>query len=378
MKVLFLSQGRKIEDHPGWDWSLAKLKADGLIADYLNIPWQGYGEKHGWDAFYRHVVEVVRDGRYEIVYFHCFHRAGVPSPASCIKELRGLSVKPTIITSAGDPFSYDWMSPRYPLNFREVSRLADITYTTQMGKAADAMAKWGARNVVLSPLGMCPVRFKDYAIADPLNHKFDFDVIMVGSRNGSRFHPLSRHYYAARFRMRMVKALCDHFGKRFGLFGHHWDGLISAQGPAPFDTQQLTFQRGRVFVGGTPYALTDYYMSNRPFMSIAAGVPTVEIRTPRMEKILRDNDQVYFADDIPGVIAKCEELLKQDPVALYAKAARAAKEMAERHTQYNRMKFKIETAMRFRQNGGKLDVQFPFFLPEVDLNEEKRFAIRER
>ena len=229
------------------------------------------------------------------------------------------------------------------------------------------------KNIVFSPLGICPVRFKSYAI-NPNEHKFDFDVVFVGSRNGGRFNPFSKHFWAAKKRERLVHALDSHFGKRLGLFGRGWDNLKSNQGMVPFDNQQETFRRGRVFVGGTPYATTDYYMSNRPFLSVAAGVPTIEIKTPRMDKILRAGDQIYFADDVSGVIAKVEELLQKDPAELYEKAARAAKEMIEKHTQYHRMKFKLDTVKRFVANGGKLDVEFPFFLPEVDLKEEMKYA----
>lgn len=376
MKVLFLSQGRNVEDHPGWEWSLKKLKDEGFIEDYLNIPWQGYGETYGWNAFYRHVVDTVEAGRFDVVYFHYFHRKDVPSPANCIMTLKELSNNPTIITSAGDPFSDNWMPPRYPTNFMIAARLADIVFSTQMGKAADLMLKLGAKNVVYTPNSLCPARFTNHAI-DIATHRFDFDVVMVGSRNGLLGKNIfSRHTVRAMERTRMVKALCNHFGKRFGLFGRGWDGLASNQGPAPFNDQQKYFQRGRVLVGGNPYSFSDYYSSNRVFFEIASGVPTVELRVNRLDKVLREGDQIYFADDIDGVIAKCEELLKQDPVELYAKAARAAKEVVERHTQYQRMKFKLDTVKRFIDNDKKLDVKFPFFLPEVDLNEEMKYAVR--
>ena len=251
MKVLFLSQGRKVEDHPGWDWSLKKLKEEGFIDDYLNIPWQGYGETHGWAAFYQHVVDTARTGKFDVVYFHYFHRKDVPSPEKCIRALQMLSPRPVVITSAGDGFSDDWHSPDYPKCFKVASTYADIAFSTQMGKAAEKMLRWGAKNIVYTPNSLCPVRFTSHSI-DPTMHKFDFDVVMIGSRNcGKWYHPLSRNFKMAKIRVRMVNALCNHFGKRFGLFGRGWDGMISNQGPAPFNEQQKYFQRGRVLVGGT-------------------------------------------------------------------------------------------------------------------------------
>lgn len=52
------------------------------------------------------------------------------------------------------------MRKDYPDSFKQISQLADITFSTQMGKAADKMSKCGAKNIILSPLGMCQVRFK--------------------------------------------------------------------------------------------------------------------------------------------------------------------------------------------------------------------------
>lgn len=376
MKVLFLSQGRTIDEHPGWDWSLQRLKEEGLIEDYLNIPWLGFGEKHGWLALFDKVVDETARNKFDVVYFHYFHNIKVPNPENCFRRLLLLQDRPVIITSVGDAFSDNWLKPDYPECFKVASRFADITFSTQMGKSADKMVAWGARNVVYTPNSLCPVRFKSYAI-DPLTHHFDFDVVMVGSRNGGSRNPLSKYLWAARYRTRLVRALDRHFGRRFGLFGRNWEGLVSSQGPVDFNLQQRTFQRGRVLVGGNPYSYSDYYSSNRVFFEVASGIPTVELYVNRLDKILRNGDQIHFADSIDGVIAKCEELLRQDPVMLYKKAGRAAQEISARHTQYHRMKFKVDVVKRYIESGHRLNVDFPFFLPEVDLEKEKSFAIRQ-
>ena len=381
MKVLFLSQGRTVENHPGWDWSLKKLKAEGFIEDYLNIPWIGYGEAHGFDALYRHVVEEVKAGGFDVVFFHYFHHGGCPPPESCIRELKRLLAAPVVLTSVGDPFSDNWQPPDFPRDFKGAARAADITFATQMGKGARKILSWRKRGdggiVVLSPNALCPVRFGAHEI-DPRTHKFDFDVVMVGSRNGGGWNLFNKFVWKARERRRLVLALADHFGKRFAVFGRGWGGLPSAQGPVAFDEQQKAMMRGRHVVGGNPYTLADYYSSNRLFFEIASGIPTVEFRVPRLDRILRDGDQVYFADSADGVVATCERLLRSDPVELYARAARAAKEVASRHTQYHRLKFQLSVAREFQRHGDKMEVPFDFFLPEVDVRDERQYAVMRR
>jgi hypothetical protein len=138
----------------------------------------------------------------------------------------------------------------------------------------------------------------------------------------------------------------------------------------------VKLRKGRVVVGGNPYSYSDYYTSNRVFFEVASGIPTVEILTPRFDNILRDNDHVYFAKNVDDVIAKCEELLKLEPEVLYEKASKAAKYIEEKHTQYHIMKFILETSLNYMKERNIFNIQLPFFLSEVDLETEKKFAIR--
>ncbi|MGA3286508.1 MAG: glycosyltransferase [Bacteroidota bacterium] len=375
MKLLFLSKGSNISDHPGYHDALIRLKEEGSISDFLNIPYLGFAKQHGWDSFYKEVVTLSEQHAFDVVYFQYFHNGGIPSPRTCIDALHKLN-NTLIITSSGDPFSDNWMKSDYPEDFKEISRLADITFSTQMGRAADKMIKWGARNVVFSPHGMCQVRFKANSV-NIHKHNFDFDVVFVGNNNGGirLFNPISKYWLGAKHRQQLVKKLFKRFGNRFGLFGNGWD-YTCVQGPIPFEQQQTAFRRGKVVVGGNPYSYSDYYSSNRPFFEISSGVPTVELVVPRLDRVLRNNDHCYFANDFDEVIERCEFLLNSDPQVIYSRAAKAAKYIEERHTQYHRMKFKIDTVKGYIKNDKKLEVNFPFFLPEVDLNEERHFAIR--
>jgi len=375
MKLLFLSQGHKTSDHPGYQDALIKLKNEGFISDFFNIPYFGYAKDKGWDAFYSEVVRLCREENFNVVFFQYFHGKEIPDPTKCVENLRKLNKPPIIITSCGDGFSDNWMRIDYPKSFKQISKVADITFSTQMGQAADKMINWGANNVVLSPLSSCQVRFRKQTV-DPNLHKFYFDVVFVGSNNGQRlFHPISKHWWGAKKRQQLVKALFKKFGNNFGLFGNGWD-YSCAQGPIPFEQQQNVFKRGKIVVGGNPYSYSDYYASNRPFISILSGIPTVELHVNRLDNILRNNDHCYFANDVDQVIEICEKLLKEDKEKLYAKAANAAKYIEEKHTDYHRMKFMLDTIQKYVQNDKKLLVDFPFFLPEVDLSEELNFATR--
>ncbi|MBZ9728690.1 hypothetical protein LB467_03240 [Salegentibacter sp. JZCK2] len=373
MNILFLSQGKKVSDHPGWHDALLKLKNEGEISNFINIPYLGFVEENGWNAFYQRVIELCENEKFDLVYFHFFHKKDTPSPRHCIQTLKKIQNRPIVITSSGDGFSDSWMHPDYPKNFKEASRLADITFSTQMGKAADKMIKWGAKRIVYTPNSICQVRFKASEI-NPNTHNFDFDVVFVGSKNSSK-NPFSRNFWAARKRDKLVKALYNKYENRFGLFGNGWN-YSASQGPIPFNDQQEAFKRGRVVVGGNPYSYSDYYSSNRIFFEISSGIPTVELAVPRLNNVLRDKHHIYFAKDIEQLIKKIEDIFHLESVNVYKKAAIAAKDIENNHTQYHRMKFKIDTVKKFKLNNYELDVDFPFFLPEIDLEKEMKYAIK--
>ena len=91
MKFLFLSQGEKVQDHPGWHNALERLKEEGKIKDFLNLPYLGFAKAYGWEAFYNKVVSLCENEGFDVVYFHYFHRKGKPSPKTCVERLKKIT-----------------------------------------------------------------------------------------------------------------------------------------------------------------------------------------------------------------------------------------------------------------------------------------------
>jgi hypothetical protein len=378
MKILFLSQGRYIEDHPGWQDALERLQAEGFIDSFTNIPFFGYAEKYGWEGLYKEIIRRCKQETFDLVYFHHFHggKSIRLSPKNCIETILQLNNRPIVITSVGDPFSDNWMMPHYPDYFKDASRLADITFSTQMGKAADKMMAWGTQNIVLSPLGICQKRFK--AHERDLNTKCEFDIVFIGNKGYTwKINPFSKIWWSGRNRARVIKLLHNHFKDRFGLFGAGWN-YEHSNGEVSFDLQQATFCRSRFAIDAPPRSISDYYSSNRHLFQIASGAPTIMFETPKIRNIFRDNDHCYYISDSEQLIEKLEQIFRIKDDELVFRANNAAKYIMENHTQYHRMKFKIDTVKRYIANSYRLDVKFPFFLPEVKINEEIKFAIRNK
>ncbi|MFA6400491.1 MAG: glycosyltransferase [Salinivirgaceae bacterium] len=352
------------------------MKAEEFIDSFINIPFLGYAEKYGWEAFYIEVIRLCKEEAIDLVYFHHFHKGKSIqlTPKHCIEEILQLPKRPVVITSVGDPFSENWMMPDYPEYFKDASKLADITFSSQMGKAADKMIKWGAKNVVLSPLGMCQKRFKAYT--RDVNASREFEIVFIGNSGLSgKINPISKIWWSGKKRVNVVKELHHQFKEKFGLYGEGWDKKYS-QGAINFDLQQETFNKGRFAIDAPPRSFSDYYSSNRHLFQIASGAPTIMFETPRIKNIYKENDHCYYVEETEKLIDRIEEILKIKDDELRQRANNAAKYIQENHTQYHRMRFKIDTVKRFIANNYTLDVKFPFFLPEVNLDEEMKFATR--
>lgn len=380
MRVLYLSQGRKAEDHPGYHDAMQRLSREGVTSFYHNLPYIGFAEEHGFDALWAEIIRQARAYEVDSVYFQYFHRKANESPLRCIEALRALPSRPTIAVSCGDAYSANWMWPHFPESFKICALLSDIVFSTHMGRTADLMIKWGAKNIVLLPHALCQIRFQAHANL-VIEADKEFDVVWVGSRRVPKPNVWNRVFWNGRRRVSVVSALSKRYGARFGLFGHQWDGWPSWQGPVPFCEQQNTFRRGRLVVDALPDPFGDhYYASDRPFFELASGTPVILFEKPGLDRLFKRGVHAHFVSTVDGLLNTCDRLSAIDPQVLQTQAAQAAAWIAARHTQYERMKFAMETVKLFR--GAKIHNRKaaapcpPYFLPEVDLEREMQYAVR--
>lgn len=375
MKLLFLMQGEQISDHPGLCDAFSRLKSKKKNFDYRVIPYFGYAKKFGWEAFYEEVVRATSEMKADAVFFHYFHHGMIPSPEDCITKLRQSSSSPLVVTSAGDPFSSIFFDKNfYPKSFRIASGMADLVFSTMMGRSAEKMKNWGAKNIVLLPNGICQARFDPVQNAAPP----EFDVLFLGSNQrvrNPRQLTLGRQCWQ---RKKLIATLHKVYGERFGLFGKGWAGRYSDHGPFPFDRQLQYACKGRVLFGGYPGSLQDYYQSNRIFMQGAAPVAMVDWYVPRLDKIFRDGDHLDFCKSRNEMICKIKKLLELSHEELIDRGKRRSAYIFSKHTQYHRMKLAIEIiralclAKSERRKAPKPVLDF--FLPEVNLDEETYYA----
>jgi hypothetical protein len=372
MRLLILSQGRGIDDQPGFQDGARRLLQHGVLTAVRTIPY-GTADRRGWAAVWDEAAEAVRDMAADAVLLQHFHTA-MPDPTAGIVRLRSAPSAPLIAVTSGDPFGRFLGRP--PASLRIGARLADLTFLTEMGAVARALVRGGARRVTLMPNGFCQVRFD--SDLDERSYRPDFDVAFVGNRIPVR-NPARYLFYAARQRERQVLALARRYGARFALFGAGWEGWPGAQGAVAYDRQHEVYRRARVIVGPFPNGRMDYYMSDRAAIAIRSGTPLVDVGIPRVGRIFEDGRHWILHRGLGEMEAACDRLLGWSDAERLAFGRRAASEIAARHSQYHRLHAIVRTIAEVRRERvGKpsrpASPVLDYFLPGTDIAAERAFA----
>lgn len=372
MRLLFMMQGRSPSDHPGWVDACDRLLSEGALTDWRALPYYGLADTAGWEGVWSEALRTARAMEADAIILQYFH-GPIPDPADFIDRLRQLPSRPVIAVISGDPFGR--FTGRLPKPFRTAARLADVTFLTEMGGLARDLARSGARRVTLLPEGYCQVRF-DGAF-DAMAYRPDCDVVFVGNRIRVR-NPTRYLFLAAWRRLQQVKALQKRYGRRFALYGTGWEGWPSARGPISFDKQHEVYRNARVIVGPHPNGHMDYYMSNRSTVAILSGIPFVDVRVPRVDRIFRDGTQVFLHRGTRDLLATCDRLLDLGDAERLEIGRRAAAGVVTRHSQIRRMRLllTILSDIRSAASAGRTPSPPPldYFLPEVALQDELPFA----
>ncbi|MDZ7677392.1 MAG: glycosyltransferase [Acidimicrobiales bacterium] len=373
MLVVFRGQGP--EAYPGIVAGWEQLAAKGEIQHFEHLAIDTKvppDPARVWSEICNRVVE----GDLDTLVLHHFHTQMLGDPRPWLEQLRKQVPNLFITTLNGDAFTNGYLGrPAPPKMLLQAAEMSDLVLTTSMGTLGDLLARHATAPVVWQPNGVFPERFQ---VPVPLGQP-DFDVVFIGSNNRSR-NLLKPYHWMARRRERMIRGLASRFGARLGVFGHGWEGVPGWQGPVPFNKQWGAARRGKVVVGGVPFSTNRYYLSNRPFIQIAAGVPFVDLRVDGIGLILRDGEHWHLGDDIDSLIDLCSHFVSLPDDEWQELGRAAADEMLERHTEPVRVRSTLNT-IRAVQASRRVPVSpvrpdLSAFLPEVDVAAELPLATR--
>lgn len=383
MKVLFLSQANVIEDQKSYDRAFRTAYSLNSPVEVENIPYLGYVRNHGWRGLWDEILNRARNFQPDVVFFQYFHGGDGPfgTPRDVIHQLRSFKSSPLIFGSLGDLFSPGLFKRAPSKALVDLAVEADAFFMTSMGSLASYLEKRGAKNIILVPNAFSETLF-DYGKED-LPSETDFDVVWLGSVGVSVRHLVFSLKQTLR-RKSVVRLLWKHYGNRFGLFGHGWNGHPAYRGPVGFRDQVELFKRARLVVDARPPVDEVYYSSNRVFFVAGSGTPLVQFYAPRFEHILKPNIHTYFVHDPKTICEVCDRVLTTPKDVLRQRRKSVLDLVRSRHTIEKRVDTILSVAealQRIRKGISTRESEWKnlrlwHFLPDVDLSEERRYAFR--
>lgn len=374
-RVLLVFRGQGPEAYPGVVAGWEQLAAEGEIEHYEHLAIDTSGRLDP-ASVWNEVCTRVNQGGFDTLVLHHFHAQVLGDPRPWLERLRYQVPELFIVTLNGDAFMNGyWGRPGPPEMLLQAAEVSDLVISTSMGSLADVLARHTTAPVVWQPNGVFAGQFAE---GDILRQP-DFDVAFIGSKNHSR-NPLKSYHWLSRRREHMIRGLATHFRGRLAVFGHGWEDIPGWQGAVPFGRQWSAARRARVVVGGVPFSTNRYYLSNRPFIQIAAGVPFVDLRVDGADLVLRDGEHWHLADGLATTIDRCEDLLSLPHEERERLGRLAANEMLERHSIATRVRSTLKTvrsARLLREDPSFAALpDMSAFLPEVDVTQELPLATR--
>jgi hypothetical protein len=372
MRLVFLMQGRSVDDQPGFADACRQLQAEGALSACEILPYTALAETQGWPAVWQKATQAARAHEADAVFLQFFH-VGTVDPTAFIAGLRALPSRPLVAVSSGDAAVS--IFARSPPSIRIAARLADITFLSEMGRVSRALMRQGAQRLTLMPHGYCQVRF-DRGFA-PVSRDADYDIVFIGNRLRAR-NPTSTLFYGSLQRTRQVAALQRRYGTRLAIFGSGWEGWPSARGRLAFDQQQDICRRARVVVGAFPQAFADYYMSDREVIALRAGAPFVDLHVKRVDRIFEPGRHWFLYRSFREMLGHCDRLLSWNESERESFGRQVAADIAPRHSQYHRMRSMLRTMQSLRAallaGHTPPPPELDFLLPHIALENERRYA----
>jgi hypothetical protein len=258
------------------------------------------------------------------------HVGATPLAADFVGALHQAAPAMALIYHEGDMYG---RGKPLPATTRLLLQQADVVSLVGQGEFAAQVRALGARHVLYSPQSVDGRRFGTAWV--PSSER-EFDVVLIGNRVRSRL-PWRLMPGAAR-RVELAAALGQRYGRRFGLFGHGWDGFAGWQGPLRYDDQELALRRAWLSVGWDHFDAEAGYFSDRLPISLISGVPHLTNHQPGYEAVFGAAPPLHWARSVPEMLDVAQRLL--------ALGGPALDELGRRAQDYCREHFAAEVVYR--------------------------------
>jgi len=305
MRLLFLPNeldGDPLSGQVGPRAAFAELASQGTITALEIYSFLVRLKQKGAHGALQELLELVVAFEPDVLFWQ--HVGGFPVDASYLAELRRRAPSMLLAYHEGDAIGR-WRK-RPPPETRALIAAADLVFAVGLGRQADVMHGYGAREVLHLPHSY-DMRFgTDWT---PTRTR-EFDAVMIANLWRGRLP--GTYLPGGRKRLALGRRLSVRLGPRFGIFGRGWDRPVNVQAPVPFADQERTLRRAWISVNWEHFDDYAFYFSDRMPITLAAGIPHVAGYVPGYEHIFKGCPGLYFGTTV-GDVADCAEWLLSQP-----------------------------------------------------------------
>ncbi|MDO8846598.1 glycosyltransferase [Methylicorpusculum sp.] len=335
LRLLYLP----VENIEGDQRARRKIFADMLSEDRLEaleiFSYRLFGRQHGWEAMMQKIYELARDFAADAIYWHGVWEG--PLNEKIMLQIKNLPNKPAICNENGDPFGNFWVVP-YPKSLLSLVKYTDVCFNQGLGRMADYLKANGAKHVYLLPAAYDHISFNQPIT---VNIEKQFDLVMIANRWTYK-RPFASAP-GAKNRPLLIKALQEEFGDKFALYGKGWERFSSSKGPIEFFKQIDAYNSSKIAIGLPQFSDIEFYDSNRPFNTIATGIPYVSGYSPKFDQILKEGEHCHYFKTPKEAVDKVKWLLSLPEEQRIEMGRKAAEYVRANHTQQHRMEILITT-----------------------------------
>jgi len=293
-----------------------------------------FGRNNGSKLMCQKIYELARDFKADAIYWQGIWH-GKPLDEEILAQIRDLPSKPAFCNENGDPFGNFWVVP-YPKSLLSLVKYTDVCFNQGLGRMADYLKAKGARHVYLLPAAYDNVSFNM-----PINTQTEKQNDLVMVANKWKYRKPFASAPGTKDRTILIKLLQEEFGDKFAIYGQGWEKFTSSRGPIDFFQQTNAYNNSKVAIGIPHFNDIEYYDSNRPFNTIATGIPYVSGYSPKCDEILKEGEHCHYFKTPQEAVDKVKWLLSLPDQERIEMGSKAAEYVRKNHTQRHRMEILI-------------------------------------
>lgn len=214
------------------------------------------------------LLNVVREFAPDVIFVQHMNDT-YPADQDFFWELKGTPSQPKLVMWEGDP--YGRLVKPLDTTLKAIMRNSDITFLTGLGYLADTVRKAGASRIRFSSHSFDDQRF---GLPWEPSRKRPLDVVMIANLHNLKRIP-GLYLPGGKQRMELANSFHNMFGDRFAVYGggKGWQGKPYARGSIPFSHQREITRSAWMSISWDHFPSLPMNTSDRPFISLANGVP---------------------------------------------------------------------------------------------------------